>query len=66
MKKQFEEISSQLDKVVGGQNLFNIDTQVNNGDLKCLYNCTSCLPGAVGSVKGTISGLETPNPNPSI
>lgn len=66
MKKQFEEISSQLDKIVGGQNLFDIDTQANGGDLDCLISCSKCLPGAVGSVKGTISGLEFPNPNPSI
>lgn len=49
MKKQFEKIGSQLDKITGGQSLFEIDTQADLNDF-CGQKCSDdCSPTSIGT-----------------
>jgi len=60
MKKQFEEIGSQLDKITGGQSLFEIDTQADSKDY-CGQQCKDdCPPTSIGTYKGTVTGTKFP------
>lgn len=60
MKKQFEEIGSQLDKITGGQSLFEIDTQADLNDF-CGQKCSDdCSPTSIGTYKGTVTGTKLP------
>lgn len=63
MKKQFEEISSQLDKIVGGQNLFDIDTQANDTVI-CKDSCSEICNDGPGSITGFVKGTKYPEPEP--
>lgn len=65
MKEQFEEISLMLDKVVGGQNLFEIDTNTEEKEI-CSSNCPRECTGGVGTVDGTKKGtiISTPTLEP--
>lgn len=60
MKEQFEEISEMLDKVVGGQNLFGIDTETE-GRESCTTLCFTKCERSVGSVSGSTRGTLGPS-----
>lgn len=58
MKKQFEEVSNMLDKLVGGNtatSLFAVDT-ANLTDRNCTTFCQDKCSGSVGSHTGQTSG----------
>lgn len=57
MDKQFEEISSMLDKVVGGQNLFDINTGVSD-DHTCTVTCAEWCPIGTGTLQGAVKGFS--------
>lgn len=61
MAKQIEEISSMLDKVVGGKKLFNIDITLFDTE-RCTTICNNICEGAVGSVSGSKCGSITKEP----
>ncbi len=61
MKKQFEEISSQLDKIVGGQNLFDIDT-MSNDKIVCSNICSETCTNGFGTITGEHKGTKVPEP----
>lgn len=64
MKKQFEEISSMLDNVKGGQagsGLFDGTTEPQ-GTRICSDNCTDdCKENSIGTSTGTNKGLNFPD-----
>lgn len=56
MNKRIEEISTNLDKIVGGQELFNINSSVVD-DEHCSEICTTECKNTVGTVKGVKQGI---------
>ncbi len=60
MKEQFEEITSMLDKVIGGQDLFAIDTQVSDVE-RCSTICSNECTPSFGTVNGSKRGSITPS-----
>lgn len=60
MENQFEEISSMLDKVVGGKSLFSIDTTLNSVE-KCITICTDNCSYGIGTVTGDRTGTIGPD-----
>ncbi len=61
MKEQFEEISLMLDKVIGGQNLFAIDTETEEKEI-CISTCPKVCPNGVGTLDGVKKGTVISGP----
>lgn len=64
MKKQFKEVSSMLDKLVGGKtatSLFAVDT-ANLTDMNCTTFCQDKCSGSIGSHTGQTSGTVVDKP----
>jgi hypothetical protein len=64
IKKQFEEVSNMLDKLVGGKtatSLFAVDT-ANIADRNCSTFCQDKCSGSIGSYTGQTSGTVVDNP----
>lgn len=56
MNKRIEEISTNLDKIVGGQELFNINSSMVDEEL-CSTFCTTDCQNSVGTTNGTTKGI---------